>query len=57
MTAVGEDGGSPILSYGLEIDDGAGGAFVPIVGLDPVNAPFTLNSKLWTTAIASGKFY
>lgn len=57
MTAIGEDGGSPILSYGLEIDDGAGGAFVPIAGLDPVNAPYTLNSKLWTTAISSGKFY
>ena len=57
LTATGADGGSPILSYGLEVDDGAGGAFVPVAGSDPVGAPYTQNSKLWTTAIASGSTY
>ena len=51
------DGGSDILSYGLEIDDGAGGDFNPVAGGSPEIAPYTLNSKLVTTAILSGHTY
>lgn len=50
-------GGSPILSYQLELDDGQGGAFLPVVGSDPTNNPYTLNSKIVTTAIFSGRSY
>jgi titin len=57
LTTAGADGGASILSYGLEVDDGAGGALVAVAGADPIAAPYTLNSKLWTTAITSGATY
>jgi hypothetical protein len=57
LTAAGSDGGSTILSYGLEQDDGAGGAFSVVAGSSPDLAPYTLNSKLLTTAIVSGATY
>jgi hypothetical protein len=57
LAGAGEDGGSSILSYGLDIDDGAGGAFSPAVGSAPTTAPYTLNSKQITTAIVSGRTY
>lgn len=31
---VSDDGGSVILSYSLEIDDGLGGSFTPLYGVD-----------------------
>ena len=45
------------MSYGLEQDDGAGGAFSVVAGASPDLAPYTLNSKLLTTAIVSGATY
>jgi hypothetical protein len=57
LAGPGDDGGSPILSYGLDVDDGAGGEFAPAAGGSPITAPFTLNSKQLTTAIISGATY
>jgi hypothetical protein len=57
LTGATENGGSDILSYGLNIDDGAGGAFVQVVGELPQTAPYTLNSHTITTAINSGLSY
>ena len=38
------NGGTPILSYSLEIDDGHGGQFVPVFGTetDSLSTSFTL---------------
>lgn len=57
LTESSETGGSAIISYGLEVDDGAGGSFNEIVGGSPTTDPYTLNSKVVTTAIASGATY
>lgn len=57
MTESGDNGGSAIISYSLEVDDGAGGSFIEIVGGSPLSAPYTLNSKVVTTAVASGATY
>jgi hypothetical protein len=57
LTASGDNGGSDILSYGLEVDDGAGGSFNVIVGANPTSDPYNLNSKIVTTAIISGATY
>lgn len=57
LTSSSETGGSPILSYALEVDDGAGGNFNEIVGGSPSTDPYTLNSKVVTTAIVSGAAY
>ena len=57
LAGPGDDGGSPILSYGLDVDDGAGGAFTPAAGGSPLTAPYTLNSKQLTTAVISGATY
>jgi len=57
LAGAGQDGGSPLLSYGLDVDDGAGGPFAPAVGASPLTAPYTLNSAQLTTAIASGLTY
>ena len=45
--AVASDGGSDILSYSLEIDDGTGGDFTPIVGFvsDYLLTKFTTSSE------------
>lgn len=42
-----DDGGSPIVSYELQIDDGLSGEFVSVQG-------FTTNSLLKTATITSG---
>ena len=55
-TATGGDGGSPILSYSLEIAEGAG-SFVVVCGGSPLTNPYTLNSIVYTTAISSGATY
>jgi hypothetical protein len=57
LTDARADGGSAILNYGLEVDDGAGGAFYAVVGGSPATAPYTLNSVLYTTAVRSGATY
>lgn len=57
LTASSETGGSAILSYALEVDDGAGGSFNEIVGGSPSTEPYTLNSRVVTTAIVSGAAY
>jgi hypothetical protein len=57
LTTDTETSGSAILSYELEVDDGLGGAFLSVVGNDPINNPYTLNSALVTTAIISGRSY
>ena len=57
LTGANQNGGSEILSYGLSIDDGAGGDFVQVVGELPATAPYTLNSQTITTAINSGLSY
>lgn len=36
LPLVADNGGSPIISYSLEIDDGAGGDFTTLAGLDKV---------------------
>lgn len=57
LTTGAENGGSSIVSYSLEVDDGAGGSFIEIIGGSPLSAPYTLNSKIVTTAVASGATY
>jgi hypothetical protein len=57
LTGPGADGGSPLLSYGLEVDDGAGGPFAAAAGASPETSPYTTNSKEITTAISSGLLY
>jgi len=49
-----DTGGSAITSYELQMDDGAGGAFVEVVGF---SSPYTLNSHLITAGIVSGNTY
>jgi hypothetical protein len=56
LTHSDANGGSPILSYGLELSDD-GGSYVVVAGVDPVNAPYTLNSLVIKTAIKSGSTY
>lgn len=43
-----EDGSSEILSYSLEIDDGTGGDFTPVVGYlsDYLKHEFTITSNI-----------
>jgi len=45
---VTEDGSSEILSYSLEIDDGTGGDFIPVVGFntDYLKTEFTVTSNI-----------
>ena len=59
LTAADADGGSAILSYSLEADDGQGGEFVAAVGGSPETEAgrYTLNSHSLTTAIISGLAY
>jgi hypothetical protein len=57
LTNNGDNGGSAIISYGLEVDDGAGGSFNVLAGGSPTSDPYTLNSKIVTTAIISGASY
>ena len=57
LAGSGDDGGSPVISYGLEVDDGAGGPYASAAGAAPLTSPYSLNSKLITTAIASGLTY
>lgn len=57
LTLDSETGGSAVVSYALDVDDGAGGSFNEIVGGSPTTNPYTLNSKIVTTAIASGATY
>jgi hypothetical protein len=59
LTAADADGGSTILSYSLEADDGQGGEFVAAVGGSPETEAgrYTLNSHSLTTAIISGAIY
>jgi hypothetical protein len=47
-------GGAAIDSYELNIDDGAGGNFVEVVGL---TSPYTLNSYIINTGLQSGLPY
>ena len=47
VTSPPADGGSPILSYSLEIDDGQGGSFTKLVG-------FSSNSLLTSYTVTSG---
>lgn len=45
---VTEDGSSEVLSYSLEIDDGTGGDFTPVVGflIDYLKTDFTITSDI-----------
>lgn len=47
-------GGSPIISYELQMDDGLGGQFNEVVGF---TTPYTLNSRIITSNIDSGRQY
>ena len=53
-TASPDDGGSPILSYSLEIDDGKGGSFSKVVGF---NSNSLLTAYTITSGIESGRTY
>lgn len=40
-TVITSNGGSPIISYSLEVDDGMGGNFVPLFGVNTTSLSLT----------------
>jgi hypothetical protein len=54
LTTYEQTGGTDIISYELDMDDGLGGSFVEVIGY---TTPFALNSFLITFDIVSGRNY